>query len=139
MKNLKLTKFLLLAVIALLLAGCGNFSQSPAPTPTPIPLSADEIADTFEYKWREIAFDDLIPSGLDVDLQQCWNGMGMDDKGRIYIGFTSFRDNSKYEDFVVFRYDPATEKREFLGTFMDIAAANNNLGKARASPRGTHA
>lgn len=136
MKALKLHRVLSLLLIVILLAGCGNFSQTPAPTPTPIPLSAEEIADTFEYKWREVAFDDLIPDNLDVDLQQCWNGMGMDDQGRIYIGFTSFRDNRKREDFVVFRYDPATDKREFLGAFMDIAAANNNLAEGESIPKG---
>lgn len=136
MRAMKLNGISLLLLVAMLVAGCGNFSQTPAPTPTPIPLSAEEIADTFEYKWREVAFDDLIPDNLDVDLQQCWNGMGMDDQGRIYIGFTSFRDDGKREDFVVFRYDPATDKREFLGTFMDIAAANNNLGKDESIPKG---
>ncbi len=136
MKRLKMSRILLLLLAGLLLVGCAGLGQSPAPTPTPIPLSPEEIADSFEYKWREVAFDDLIPSGLDVDLQQCWNGMGMDDKGRIYIGWTSFRDDSKYEDFVVFRYDPSTEKREFLGTFMDIAAAHNNLGEGESIPKG---
>jgi len=136
MNRLKLSQILLLLLAGLLLFGCAGLGQSSASTPTPIPLSAEEIADSFEYKWREVAFDDLIPSGLDVYLQQCWNGMGMDDTGRIYIGWTSFRDDSKYEDFVVFRYDPATEKREFLGTFMDIATAHNNLGASESIPKG---
>lgn len=136
MKALRLRISFPILLIAALLAGCGAFTDTPEPTPTPIPLSAEELADSFEYKWHEIAFDDLIPDDLDVDLSQCWNGMGMDDKGRIYIGFTSFRDDSKSEDFVVFRYDPATGDREYLGSFMDIAAANNNLAEGESIPKG---
>jgi hypothetical protein len=136
MNAFKLKQVFLLLLAGLLLAGCASSSQASPATPTPIPLSAAEVSDTVEYKWHEIAFDDLIPSGLNVDLQQCWNGMGMDDRGRIYIGFTSSRDGGKSEDFVVFRYDPVTEQRDFLGTFQDIAAANNNLQKGESIPKG---
>lgn len=127
---------LLLIPVAILLAGCGTLLHTPAPTPTPIPLSREEIIDASSFEFYEVSFDDLIPSGLDVDLQQCWNGMGMDDQGRIYIGFTSTRDNGKSEDFVVFRYDPATKEKEYLGSFQDIAAASGNLQEGESIPKG---
>jgi hypothetical protein len=135
-RHLKSNRLLLLLLIGMLLAGCAGLGQTAMPTPTPIPLSAAELADEFQYEWREVSFDDLIPDDLDVELAQCWNGMGMDDKGRIYIGFTSTRDDGKSEDFVVFRYDPATGMREFLGTFQDIAAANGNLREGESIPKG---
>lgn len=135
-----MTKKLFAVIAGLLLAvsltGCAAGFQKAAPTPTPVPLSAEEIADSLEYRWTEVAFDDLIPSGLHVELAQCWNGMGMDDLGRIYIGFTSFRDGGTSEDFVIFRYDPASGAREFLGTFMDVAAAAGNLQPGESIPKG---
>jgi hypothetical protein len=134
--QLEAYKLLLLLMISMLLAGCAGLGQTPMPTPTPIPLSPEELADQFEYAWYEVSFDDLIPNDLDVELAQCWNGMGMDDQGRIYIGFTSFRDGGKSEDFVVFRYDPSTEQREFLGTFQNVAAANSNLQEGESIPKG---
>jgi hypothetical protein len=134
--HLKSYRLILLLWIGMLLAGCAGFGQTSMPTPTPIPLSPEEMADEFEYAWREVSFDDLIPDDLDVELAQCWNGMGMDDQGRIYIGFTSFRDGGKSEDFVVFRYDPASDKREYLGSFQDIAAANGNLQEGESIPKG---
>ena len=134
--NSRVFRIFMLLLIGMLLAGCARLAQTPMPTPTPIPLSPEEIADEFEYEWREVSFDDMIPDDLDVELAQCWNGMGMDDQGRIYIGFTSFRDGGQSEDFVVFRYDPTTEKREFLGTFQDIAAAHGNLQEGESIPKG---
>ena len=132
----KFYRVLLQLLVGFLLASCVNFSQTPMPTPTPIPLSAEEIGDTVEYKWAEISFDDLIPKDLHVEMVQTWNGMGMDDRGRIYIGFTSFRDGGKTEDFVVFRYDPANGNKEFLGSFMDIASASGNLQEGESIPKG---
>lgn len=83
--------------------------------------------------WSQIAFDDLAPQGF--ELRQCWNGLGMDGSGRIYIGFTSDRDDGR-EDFAVFRYDPASGERLFLGTFIDIAAAVDNLQAGEHLPKG---
>lgn len=135
-KTRKFYSSLLLLPVAILLAGCGNLLRTPAPTPTAIPLSREESIDASSFEFYEVSFDDLIPSGLNVDLEQCWNGMGMDDRGRIYIGFTSARDDGKSEDFVVFRYDPATKKKEYLGSFQDIAAANGNLQEGESIPKG---
>jgi len=84
-------------------------------------------------EWAQVSFDDIAPIG--IDLQQCWNGMGMDDQGRIYIGFTSVWDTGE-EDFPVFRYDPHTGERAFLGTFIDITKAAGNYQEGESIPKG---
>jgi hypothetical protein len=84
-------------------------------------------------QWAQISFDDLAPSGM--KMQQCWNGLGMDDQGRIYIGFTSMRSDGR-EDFPVFRYDPKTGEKLFLGTFLDIVAASGNSQEGEGIPKG---
>ena len=63
-------------------------------------------------QWAEIGFDDIGPSYY-ISLQQCWNAMGMDDRGRVYIGLTSDR-RTGGEDFRLFRYHPGFEKRTLL-------------------------
>ena len=82
---------------------------------------------------RTIAFDDLAPAGL--TLKQCWNAMGMDSQQRVYIGFTSRRSDAR-QDFAVFRYDPSTGERRFLGTFMDVSQAAGNLRPGEEIPKG---
>jgi hypothetical protein len=126
--------FLIAAAAASLLfvTACGSTGRATEhKSPTTVKQSTES-----KYDWHEVSFDDLIPDHLDVKLAQCWAGMGMDDKGRVYIGFTSFRDGGKSEDVVVFRYDPATQQREFLGTFQDIAAENGNLQEGESIPKG---
>jgi hypothetical protein len=82
---------------------------------------------------RYVSFDDIAPGGL--ALEQCWNAMGMDAKERVYIGFTSRRPDGR-EDFAVFRYDPATADRLFLGTFIDASQAAGNLLPQEEIPKG---
>lgn len=126
------SKFILLLIIAgLTLVGCETTSQPFLPTFTP--TSAFERN---ELSWTEISFYDLVPPDLNVDMYQSWNGMGMDDQGRVYIGYTSFRDNRRSEDFVVFRYNPETGEREFLGSFMEVASAEGNLQEGESMPKG---
>ena len=85
---------------------------------------------------RSIAFDDIAPSGL--ALEQCWDAVGMDSAERVYIGFTSRRADGR-EDFAVFRYDPSTNQRRFLGTFMEASRAAGNLAPGEQIPKGhTH-
>jgi hypothetical protein len=85
---------------------------------------------------RSIAFDDIAPAGL--TLKQSWDALGMDSRERVYIGFTSARADGR-EDFAVFRYDPSTGERRFLGTFMDVSHAAGNLQPAEQIPKGhTH-
>lgn len=82
---------------------------------------------------RYVSFDDIAPAGL--TLEACWNAMGMDTQERVYIGFTSRRSDGR-EDFAVFRYDPATADRLFLGTFIDASQAVGNLRPQEEIPKG---
>ncbi len=112
-------------------------TQSPtlamSPTARPISSTPTWTVRGPDVAWAEVSFADLAPAGM--DMQQCWNGMGMDDQGRIYIGFTSVRKDGR-EDFPVFRYDPKTGKRDFLGTFLDIVAAAGNAQPGEGIPKG---
>src|SRR5262249_28763301 len=142
-----------LAFALLILGDCGNTPQMATRTPvaqvvtgtsapqsvtgTPA-ASAIFLTPTWTVgdhgvQWAQVSFDDLAPSGM--DMQQCWNGLGMDDQGRIYIGFTSVRSDGR-EDFPVFRYDPKTGERLFLGTFLDIVAAAGNSRPGEGIPKG---
>jgi outer membrane protein assembly factor BamB len=85
---------------------------------------------------REVAFDDLAPAGL--TLEQCWDAIGMDSQQRVYIGFTSKWPDGR-EDFAVFRYDPSTDERRYLGSFMTASTAAANLKPGEQIPKGhTH-
>jgi len=131
---MKTKRILILSFALLILVACSRASQ-PTFTPsashvlaTPTRAVGDE-----GIEWSQISFDDLAPAGM--DMQQCWNGMGMDDQGRMYIGFTSVRADGR-EDFPVFRYDPRTGERRFLGTFLDIVAAAGNSQPGEDIPKG---
>ena len=117
---MKKKRWLFLIASTFLLAACEG-------TPLPSSLPTEPVAEPVELAWSEISFDNLVPPDVDVELYQCWNAMGRDDQGRIYIGFTSFRDGRAREDFVVFRHNPTTGERVFLGTFLDVAMAEGNL------------
>ena len=133
-----------LLLVLVLMAACWAaplFVNTPPagqlPTDAPsAPLSVGTGAPGVEQpdaEWAQVSFDDLAPAGM--NMQQCWNGMGMDDQGRIYIGFTSLRDDGR-EDFPVFRYDPGIGKKEFLGTFLDIVRAAGNSKPGEGIPKG---
>jgi hypothetical protein len=116
---------LLACLLAVSLIGCGFAQNAPGPAGT---NSAANLASP-EY----IAFDDIKPSY--VRLSQSWDAMGMDDKERVYIGWTCKRDNG-LEDFAVFRYDRATGERKFLGTLMDASEKAGNLHDGEQIPKG---
>jgi hypothetical protein len=131
---------LFLALILLIIASCGKAPQPVTTLPatqveTVAPLDPTPTWTVGDkgIRWAQISFDDLAPTGM--ELQQCWNGMGMDNQGRIYIGFTSVRADRR-EDFPVFRYDPETGERLFLGTFLDVVAAAGNAQKGEGIPKG---
>ncbi len=141
---MKAKGFVALASILLLVAACWALPflvKAPAPpqratAAPPEPLITPETALQDiqpTAQWTRVAFDDLAPAGM--NMQQCWNGMGMDDQGRIYIGFTSSRDDGR-EDFPVFRYDPANGQREFLGTFLDVVSKAGNSRQGEGIPKG---
>lgn len=85
------------------------------------------------YAVTYVPFDDIAPDYL--TLTQSWNALGMDDRDRVYIIWTSTRADGR-EDSALFRYTHATGKREFLGTFIDVAAKQNNLGATEQIPKG---
>lgn len=139
------TRTLSLAVVLVFIfAGCGVAQQAPgdvrstgtAPAP-PTPLSAlsttTQAGPNDPLPFSQVSFDEIAPPGM--DMQQSWNAMGMDDRGRIYIGFTSQRRDGR-DDFPVFRYDPKTGKKELLGTFLDIVAAAGNSKPGEGIPKG---
>ena len=114
-----------IAVIAMTCTlGCQSSRSDPI---------GNRIANPGADNERSIGFDDIAPAGF--TLTQCWNALGMDSQERIYIGFTSRRADGR-EDFAVFRYDPSTGERRFLGTFMDASQAAGNLGPAEEIPKG---
>ena len=140
--GMHLSGMLVVLLFLTYLAACtSGMPLAPAPTPTTTPAALPSViepapdwnASANDIRWAEIDFDDLTPGY--VSLQQCWNGMGMDDQGRIYIGFTSMR-HSGGEDFVVFRYDPRSGVKTFLGTLIDVAEAAGNLAPGESIPKG---
>jgi hypothetical protein len=121
-------KALALALLMIATAVTGGAAQSARPEGTP-----DAARPTMQ---QTITFDDIAPRGM--VLKQCWNAMGMDRQERVYIGFTASRADGR-EDFAVFRYDPATGDRRFLGSFMGVSEAAGNLQAREEIPKGhTH-
>lgn len=135
---------LLLIILVSFFVGCGTPQSTPGEIRSPEAASSSstmlsdsatltQVGRNKPLEFSQISFDDIAPAGM--DMQQCWNGMGMDDQGRIYIGFTSKRRDGR-EDFPVFRYDPKTGKKDFLGTFLDIVAAAGNSKLGEGIPKG---
>jgi hypothetical protein len=125
-----------LLVALVLTGGCGDEDGKPAEQgEVEVSFCPSLEFETGEagVEYAEIVFDDLAPPGL--TLEQCWNGIGMDAEGRVYIGFTSTLEAGG-EDFVVFRYDPKTCERRLLGTFMQAARDAGNLLEGESIPKG---
>ncbi len=80
-----------------------------------------------------ISFDDVKPK--DLELEQSWDSMGIDNNERVYIGWTSKRKDGR-EDFAIFRYDNNTGEKKFIGTLMDASAKANNLNPDEEIPKG---
>ena len=131
---MKTKRIFFLTVLLLLVSACGQVPGAMiTPTPLVVGTSIASPATLQGVEWSQVSFDAIAPSGM--DMQQCWNGMGLDDQGRIYIGFTSKRADGR-EDFPVFRYDPKSGEKVFLGTFLDIVAAAGNTQKGESIPKG---
>ena len=126
--NMKRTFLFIIAL--LILAACGPVPASVT-VPTPTLIAGDGGA-----SWTQVDFESVTPR--DVFPLACWNAMGMDDQGRIYIGFNSSRGSkkNKNDDFAIFRYDPATGRKDFLGTFTDILKAAGNYQEGETIPKG---
>ena len=85
------------------------------------------------YAVEYVRFDDIAPPYL--TLTQSWNALGLDDRDRAYILWTSTRNDGR-EDAALFRYTHATGQREFLGTFIDVATAQGNIQAGEQIPKG---
>jgi hypothetical protein len=99
-------------------------------------LGGCQASITQSYSPQYVAFDDIAPSYL--TLTQSWNALGLtqsDGEVHAYIIWTSTRDDGR-EDAALFRYTPASGKREFLGTFIDVATAQGNLQEGEQIPKG---
>jgi hypothetical protein len=155
---MKTKRILFSTLVLLLVAACEQASQpAAAPTALPVattsaplpPTASPQAAPTLNpaaalatptwnvgdkgFSWAQIDFQDITPP--DIKRQQSWNALGMDDRGRVYIGFTSLRTDGR-DDFAVFRYDPATGQRDYLGSFIEVAKAANNYQVGEGIPKG---
>jgi outer membrane protein assembly factor BamB len=99
--------------------------------PWSMPSSVAAVKDAYDIEY--VAFDDLAPPYL--TLTQSWNALGQDDRDRVYIIWTSMRTDGR-QDAALFRYTPTTGKREFLGTFIDVATAQGNILPGEEIPKG---
>jgi sugar lactone lactonase YvrE len=130
---------LIIAIAAPLLAKGVNADQRTDSGATTIPASGQPAAASARgarsapFQFSEIRFTDLAPA--DIELKQCWNALGMDDQGRVYVGISSLRNDGR-EDVAVFRYDPKQQERRFLGTLIEVARMANNLLPGESIPKG---
>lgn len=144
--TLKVKRIFFLTFILLVVTACAPGSpvvtatatataQTIAATATsiPLPVTPTWMVGDRGISWAQIDFKSLTPSH--VSTEQCWNSMGVDDKGRIYIGFTSTLDDGR-GDFAVFRYDPSNGEKLFLGTFLDVVKAAGNFQEGESIPKG---
>jgi hypothetical protein len=140
---MKAKSIFFLVLIGLLAASCASTPTVAGPAASSITTSSPASSIVLPtptwtrseqgVSWAQIDFQKLAPAY--IDLQQSWNALGMDDQGRVYIGFTSRRKDGR-DDFAVFRYDPKSGQKDFLGTFMDIAKAAGNLEEGESIPKG---
>ena len=108
-------KLIILTIALLFVAACG--------------VAETETGRTIYH----ISFDDIAPEGY--TLTQSWDAMGIGTDDTVYIGFTAFRPDG-LEDFVLFSYNHFSGERNFLGTFMQAAAAAGNLHPGEEMPKG---
>jgi hypothetical protein len=85
------------------------------------------------YKVSYVAFDDVTPSYLTPT--QSWNSLGLDDQDRLYINWTCTRTDGR-EDTALFRYTRSTGRKEFLGSFIDVATRQGNIAAGEQIPKG---
>jgi hypothetical protein len=114
-------------VVAGLTAGVATTGLLPWSVPSSLAATRDAHAISY------VSFDDIAPPYL--RLTQSWGALGRDDQDRIYIIWTSTRTDGR-EDGALFRYTRRTGKREFLGTFIDVATTQHNIRAGEQIPKG---
>ena len=98
-----------------------------------LPRHGAARAFTGTYSVAYVPFEDVAPPYL--TLTESWNALGLDDQDRVYIVWTSTRDDGR-GDSALFRYTHSTGRREFLGTFIDVATRQGNLLQGEEIPKG---
>jgi hypothetical protein len=92
---------------------------------------------TYAFKIEQIRFQDLSEPGLnqsgDMPLGINWGAVGVDNLNQVYILFGS---NKNPEDCSLFRYNPKTEERKFLGSLRKTAKEQGTLWKGEELPKG---
>lgn len=86
----------------------------------------------FAVSSKLIGFSDIAGG---FPMATCWNAMGMDPRGNVYIVMSP---NKKInpEDCLVLKYNPNTGERKNLGTFIDAAKAADNYSNNESIPKG---
>lgn len=129
MKRIRFIVLALLLLSAMISHTSSHAKQGTKPTGAPDQI----VTSPKDITYQLISFDDITPPELTT--KACWNALGMDNQERVYIGFTSNRSDGR-EDFAVFRYDPDSGERLFLGTFINVSQAANNLLPGEEIPKG---
>ncbi|GAB3248941.1 hypothetical protein [Kineosporia babensis] len=113
------------------LAAAGLLPLLPTVKPFGAPAAPKKKTATFAVSYTDFAA--VTPSYLTPT--QCWNSLGLDDTNRLYINWTSTRSDGR-EDTALFRYNPYTGGKQFLGSFIDVATAQDNIRTGEQIPKG---
>lgn len=98
----------------------GNTSATPAP-------AARDVV-------QEISFSDVIPQDLHFTEGWCWNSIGVDDKGNVYMGIGGKTPDG--QDVVEVSYNTTTGMRKFLTTLRTVSQQAGNLKIGEEIPKG---
>ena len=104
---------------------------SAASTPTPEPATPAPAPEVFV---EEISFTDIIPEDLRFQEGWCWNAIGVDTQGWVYMGIGGEAPGA--QDVVVVRYNPETGERKFLTTLQTVSQVSDNLEPGEEMPKG---
>jgi hypothetical protein len=77
---------------------------------------------------KVVRFDDVTPPS--VALKNTFNAIGVDPQERVYLNLCNGT-----TDCYLLRYDPKTNKREYLGSLRDAAKRAGNIGPNRYWPK----
>lgn len=123
--------FLVLYIIVMLFSGCSYMGRNDADTSKSNTVSSTASG---EVSLKYVTFDDIKPDYIS-SMDASWDAIGMDDNNRCYIGFTSVRVDGR-QDFVLYRYDNKTGKKECLGSFIKVSTKCNNIREGEEIPKG---
>jgi len=113
-------------------AGLMPLVPAVAAAPSATAQAAARRHDRHGYRIRYVSFDAVTPPYLTPT--QCWNALGTDRRGRVYVNWTCDRDDGR-EDTGLFRYSPRSGRTEFLGSAIDAATLAGNLADGEEIPK----